>query len=134
MSDQTERQAQIETWAIVEIMGHQQLAGFCRTEAFGGTVMLRVDRPDLPEEHKEFWDGIRVMPAEAGFTQYVGMGSIYRLTPCSEASARLAASRQRLAHPKLLALPGTTDDSESFDHNFSQEDTDVRPTEPRSGD
>lgn len=117
---------EIKTWAIVEIMGHQQIAGFAQTVAFGGTIMLRVDAPDLAErtekinktfdyERGEYVTADRVREAEAGFTQYIGMGSIYRLTPCTEETARQAAERRRTRVPMLLnvqpieprkALPG----------------------------
>lgn len=126
MSTEQAAQNEIKTWAIVEIMGHQQIAGFAQTVAFGGTIMLRVDAPDLAERVEKInmtWDynrqewisADRVMPAEPGFTQYVGMGSIYRLTPCTEETARASAESRRALPPKLLnvapvdpqrALPG----------------------------
>lgn len=104
---------EIKTFAIVEIMGHQQIAGFAQTVTFGGTVMLRVDAPDLAErtekinktfdyERGEYVSADQVYPAEAGFTQYIGMGSIYRLTPCTEDTARKASERRRTQSPKLL--------------------------------
>lgn len=104
----------IEGWAIVEIMGHQQVAGYVKTQAFGGTAMLRVDVPDLPEVRKPVRcygygetptvDGEEVKPAEPGHTQFVGMGSIYRLRLCDEPTARAVAERNRLSQPKILRL------------------------------
>lgn len=124
MNDKAET-TEIKTWAIVEIMGHQQIAGFVQTVPFGGTIMLRVEAPDLPEQTEKLertWNGEtgqyvtadRVYPAEPGFTQFIGMGSIYRLTPCTQETALRAAERRRTAGFKLLnitpvnqkALPG----------------------------
>lgn len=95
----------IDTWAIVEIMGHQQCAGRARTEAFGGVVMLRVDTPELPERKRtrQRWNYERraneeyeeVAPLEPSYTQWIGMGSIYRLTPCTEQMAVEFVDRHR---------------------------------------
>ncbi len=111
--EQQNQSNEIKTWAIVEIMGHQQIAGFAQTVAFGGTIMLRVDAPDLAErtekinktfdyERGEYVSADQVHPAEEGFTQYIGMGSLYRLTPCTEETARKAAEKRRVQSAKLL--------------------------------
>jgi hypothetical protein len=134
---------EIKTWAIVEIMGHQQIAGFAQTVAFGGTIMLRVDAPDLAErtekinrtfdyERGEYVSADQFHPAEEGFTQYIGMGSIYRLTPCTEETARKAAEKRRVQAARLLnvtplqpskALPGyQPDDGDPMDPRDDDED------------
>jgi hypothetical protein len=116
MKTQAEQQGQVETWALVEIFGHTKLAGFCKTEAFGTTVMLRVDVPDLPERKRErsgyrdadgnYSDTLQkfeeTLPAEPGYTRYYGMGSIFSITPCTEATARAAVDKMRRMEPKVL--------------------------------
>lgn len=106
----------IETWAIVEIMGQNKAAGFVKTEAFGGTVMLRIDVPEVPERKRErtgyrdadgnYSNSLQkfeeTLPAEPGHTEYVGMSSIFRLRPCTEETARAAVEAMRREKPKLL--------------------------------
>ena len=131
--------SEIDTHAIVEIMGHQTVAGHCKTEPFGSVVMLRVDVPAIPErkrvvqqydyEKGQTVEADEVAPAEDGYTQYIGMQSIYRLTPCTP-EMTIAATERKRKHPvKLLnirpavagALPDQTDDDaddESADDDF----------------
>jgi hypothetical protein len=87
-----------ETWAVVELMGHHQIAGRVTEESIAGTNMLRVDVPELSAERP-------------GHTKYFGGGSIYAIHPCTEAIARQVADR--LAHqygftPLPVAVPDLT--------------------------
>jgi hypothetical protein len=110
---------QIETWAIVENMGHTKLAGMARTEPFGTVMMLRVDVPELPEHRKtekQSWDSRTgryfetpqdvevVQPAEDGYTRYFGLQAVFSITPCDEPTARAAAERMRKRPAKVLRL------------------------------
>lgn len=64
-----------ESWAIVELMGHVKVAGKLTEEERFGVKMGRID-----------------IPKGKGFvTQYFGGSSVYRITPCTEATARAAA-------------------------------------------
>lgn len=67
-----------DEWAIVEVMGHQRCAGRVSEQTIGGSAFVRVDVPDAG-------NGI-------AFTKLYGPGSIYCITPCSEAVARGLAS------------------------------------------
>lgn len=70
-----------ESWAIVEVMGHQRLAGKVSEQAVGGTAFVRVD-----------------VPAVAGcqaFTKLLGSGAIYAITITDEETARAAAGQIR---------------------------------------
>lgn len=110
----------IETWAIVEIMGHVKLAGHIRTEAFGAVCMLRVDVPELPEKRTKGqthysedgrWldtpvDSEQIQPAEPAYTRYFGLQAVFSLTPCDEATARGALESMRRMPAKLLRLTG----------------------------
>lgn len=69
-------------WAIVELMGHQKMAGLVTEMTFAGTGMVRVDVPDCGAG----------MPA---FTRMVSPGSIYAVNPVSEEIARGLAARYR---------------------------------------
>lgn len=119
MNQEQAQPGQIETWAIVEIFGHHKLVGFCRTVAMGSACMLRVDVPELPEEQEEYgayeWNEkaqrnetvrkTRTIAAVPSFTRFLGIGSIFSLTPCSEEFARAAQKRMRIAPPTIVEIP-----------------------------
>lgn len=62
-------------WAILELMGHRRLAGFVQEVEVAGHGMLRID-----------------IPAEIPTTQYYSVGSVYCMTPTTEAIARRVAA------------------------------------------
>ena len=109
-------QAKFEGWAVVEIMGHNREIGFVTTEYFGGPALFRVDQPEFPareyELQKPQWIGETFCPkgtivqrdALPGKTAYVGPASIFRLTPCTEETARQAIERLMPAPIKILSL------------------------------
>lgn len=70
---------ELKAWALVEIFGHQRIVGYLTQQAFGNAVMFRVDVPDLTK------DGKVVRP---GFTRYLGVSSIYSITPVDEQTVR----------------------------------------------
>lgn len=82
-----------QTWAIVEIMGHRRLAGWLTEQQIAGTGFLRLDVPGTD-------------PA-AGFeaTQLYNPSSIYAITPCTEDTARRAATIGRVAPVQQWELP-----------------------------
>ncbi len=67
--------------------------------------MLRVDVPDVPQAERERYGSRYEQPAEDGYTQYIGTGSINRLTPPTDATAREAASNQRRLPARQLDVP-----------------------------
>lgn len=103
---QAEQTAQkFEHWALVEIMGHQRLAGLVSEQTIAGTAFLRVDVPEVQSQYED-----RTVPA---FTTYLGSGSIYRLTPVSEEIARKMATSfeaRPVKEYELRALPAPSDD------------------------
>jgi hypothetical protein len=65
-----------EQWCVIELFGHQQIAGKVTEQEIGGTSFVRVDVPQTNRNEK--------------FTKYFGAGAIYSITPVDEETARLA--------------------------------------------
>jgi len=59
-----------EQFAIVELFGHQIIAGKVSEQVIGGQGFIRVDVPSV--------DG------QEAFTKFYGSGAIYAITPCDE--------------------------------------------------
>lgn len=76
-------QKSFETWAIVEVMGHRQFAGFVSEQAIGGVSFVRIDTPEVFKNGEHF-------PA---FTKLLGASSIYAISPCTEETARAFAAQ-----------------------------------------
>lgn len=68
-------------WAIVELMGHQRMAGLVTECTFAGAGMLRVDVPEGE--------------GGAAFTCMISPSAVYAINPVSEAVARAMAQRYR---------------------------------------
>lgn len=92
MAEEAEPAEKFETWAIVELMGHIRLGGRVTEEVRFGTTMGRIDIPG--EKDGEFVA-----------TQYFGGASVYRVTPCDEATARKVAEAARPRPPSQFSLP-----------------------------
>ena len=112
----SEESAKFSGWAIVEIMGHSKEIGFVTTEYFGGPALFRIDQPSLaPRTHEltraqwvndKLCDiGTRVERGELpGKTTYVGPSAIFRLTPCTEETARRGVEELIPVPMKILHL------------------------------
>lgn len=98
----TDQPQGFDSWAIVELFGHQRIAGKVTEQSVGGGGMIRVDVPAIPKDsHRS---------EQPAFTRFYGSAAIYSITPTSEEIARLAASRLRsepitIYIPDLMALP-----------------------------
>lgn len=68
-----EQQQQFAAWAVVELMGRQQIAGYVTEQQIAGTPMLRVDVPATGNSQP--------------FTKFLGASAIYGITPTTEAIA-----------------------------------------------
>lgn len=95
-----------ETWAIVEVMGHRQFAGFVTEQPLGGASFVRVDVPAIGD-----------CPA---FSKLLGAGSIYAISPCTEETARAFAASIRsrsfaLYEAPRLAASDIVSDETDFD-------------------
>lgn len=76
-----------DQWAIVELMGHQVIAGRVSEVLIAGKGMLRVDVPTVGEI--ESW------------TKLYSPAAIYAITPTTEAVATEAALRMRVRPVKV---------------------------------
>jgi len=102
MSDQD-----FEQWAIVELFGHQRMAGLVKNAQIGGCSFVRVDVPETKRA-----------PAR---TKMYGSGAIYGIEFVTEETARLAAEeygpapmsvwdiRDAMERQKLLDTPESHD-------------------------
>lgn len=82
-----------EQWCIVELFGHNIMAGLVSEQVIGGQSFVRVDVPATADQ-----------PA---FTKFFGSGAIYAMTPTDETTARAAVVglRQRPIETYKLNLP-----------------------------
>lgn len=92
-----------EEWGIVELFGHDQIAGKISEASIGGCSFIRVDVPEC--------DG------KPAFTKFFGNGAIYSMTPCSEEIARAAVESIRhkpinVYIPAQRQLPGMDRDED----------------------
>lgn len=72
-------------WAVIELLGRRQTAGWVREVAFVGATMLRVDVPDE--------DGAFIA------TQFFAAASLYAVTPCDFSGCRVVLDRRPHALP-----------------------------------
>lgn len=76
-------QRKFDLWCLVELFGHQRIAGRCTEQNVAGTNMLRVDVPETKNQ-----------PA---FTRFLSAGAIYAINPVSEEIARHLAENFELS-------------------------------------
>ena len=107
-------QKQFEEWAIVELFGHQKIAGRVSEQSIGGCSFVRVDVPETKR-----------VPA---FSRLFGNGAIYSMTVTDERSAKMAAEMFTPEpmdkwtvdhHIKALAHTPATDGDDDRDDFFS---------------
>lgn len=108
-----------ESWAIVEIMGHRQFAGFVGEQTIGGVAFVRIDVPECKVNGQ-------TLPA---FTKLFGASAIYAISPCTEetamAFAQMSKTRSfnlyeapRLPAPDVVCGHGSqSDDLETFEED-----------------
>lgn len=80
MNQQEEKK---EFWAIVSLMGHQQLAGFLDEYTMGGCNFLSLTVPETPKQPQ--------------WTRLFKDNSIYSIDPCTEEVAKWKAEQLEVA-------------------------------------
>jgi len=98
-----ESHAELKSWAIVELFGHQRLVGMVTVEPVEFPGMVRIDVPDLLKDGKV---------VRRGLTRYVGKAALYGVTPVTE-----DVVRQMLPH-----VDGAPAQPYSFNRSVSEED------------
>jgi len=108
----SETKSLIDTWAIVDLFGHAQIAGRVTEQSIGSEAMLRVDVPEISDR-----------PA---FTRFYGVKAVYSLTPVAEEIARAAVLRLRERPITVygLALPAPNQDDIEFAEDMAGLDED----------
>lgn len=71
-----------EQWALIELFGHQRIAGLVTEQTVGGCAFLRVDVP--------------AVNGTSAFTKLYGQGAIYAITFTTEQVARAAVEAFRV--------------------------------------
>jgi len=126
-----QQQAKFEGYGLVEIVGHQRVAGFVTTEYFGNVAVFHVVMPEVAAEEIEIptrqWidteyleAGSRVRISRPKVEQFVAASSLYRLTPCAQADAvtqqpRVVEVAFRAERPKAIAAVELPDDGAKDD-------------------
>ena len=72
-------QEKFDLWCIVELFGHQKIAGRCTEQNIAGTNMLRVDVPETK--------------SQPSFTRLFGSAAIYAINPVDETTAKHYAEK-----------------------------------------
>src|ERR1700683_3862899 len=77
-------------WALLELFGHQRLAGHVTEQQLGGASFVRVDVPEDEDEPRPSKKK-KELNWKWKLTRLYNPSAIYSITPVSEATARLAA-------------------------------------------
>jgi hypothetical protein len=97
-----------EQFAVVELFGHQIIAGKVSEQVIGGQGFVRVDVPAV--------DG------QEAFTKFYGAGAIYAITPCDENTvlASVMGLRTKPINVWKLNLPQLTARQEHDDDDDAE--------------
>ncbi len=90
MSDEKKK----EMWAIVELFGHQRIAGLMTEEVIAGQGFVRIDVPEIAADARAYEGPTGSISAHSRF---FGPGAIYSINPVDEAVAKAAAAKIRHA-------------------------------------
>jgi hypothetical protein len=108
----------LETWAVVELMGHQREVGFVTTQYYGAACMFKIDVPELPEresmltrpkwiEGKHAPAGTTIKEAaQPGRSRMVGVSSVYALNPCDRETAIKVLEETSSREIQIVSLAG----------------------------
>lgn len=101
-----EQNQQLNSWAIVEVMGHKRFAGFVTEQTVGAFALIRVDVPETTQPPSGWGSSARDARTTPAYSKLIGPGSIYCITPRTEEVARRAATElERYNDPIPVAIP-----------------------------
>lgn len=80
-----------EAWGLLELFGHQRLAGRLSEQTIGGCHFIRIDVPPVA--------------GADGYSRFFTQGAIYGMTPTSEDVARRLAQQLRAVPISRYELP-----------------------------
>ncbi len=81
----------LDTWALVELFGHQKIVGKVTESSIAGGAFLRVDVPGFN--------------GEKPFTRFFGPGAVYSINPVTEEIARGLIMQYRNEPVSRFELP-----------------------------
>ena len=87
METQKTPEGALDCWAVIELFGHQKIAGRVKMVEQLGAPFLRVDVPKV-EPILDDMQGV-------AFTRFFNPKAIYAINPCDEAAAKHAARYYR---------------------------------------
>ena len=95
-------------WGIVELFGHNVIAGEVGEQIIGGETFIRVDVPEIDDQKS--------------FTKFFGKGAIYAIAPCDDLTAQAAVSGVRAKPIEVwkLHLP-QLEEPEKKDNDIDEE-------------
>lgn len=115
MNESQNNQDAFEAWGLLELFGHQRLAGKLSEQSIGGCHFIRIDVPEIGDIK--------------GYTRFFTNGAIYGMTITSEEVARGLAENLRARPvqayelPPRVALPSST---LTVDPDFTEEEEEER--------
>jgi hypothetical protein len=106
----SENKDKFETWGLLELFGHQRLAGLLSEQTIGGCHFIRIDVPQIGD-----------LP---GYSRFFTNGAIYGMTPTTEEVARGLATQLRARPIQAYDLPRLQSSSgqRDLDPDFDEDD------------
>ena len=113
-----ETATKFEEWAVLELFGHQRLAGLVTEMQLGGASFVRVDVPQ-DDPQKQGWK----------LTKMYHPNAIYAITPVTEETARMVAIsvsgepvtrwdvKEMVANMKRALKPAVDAEDDSYDED-----------------
>lgn len=108
----TQNDSKFDQFCIIELFGHNRIAGRVTEQAIGGQSFVRVD---VPETQKR-----------GAFTRFFGNGAIYSITPVDENIAQAAAEQLWVEPVSVYIAPSRQLESPDED-DFDEDDLDPEP-------
>jgi hypothetical protein len=107
-----------EGWAIIELFGHNMIAGFISEQVIGGAPFVRVDVPKTADQE--------------AYTKFYGGAAIYGITPTTEDTVRTAVAQLQPRPVATWVVPtqrqlSSQRDFFEEDDSFDEEDEKIFP-------